>query len=69
MYEFLGMPKTVGELVNLLRENVVDEDAVITSMGAACHVISKYDKDGKITNIIFDDDDYSEEWNEEFEEV
>ena len=68
MYELLGTPKTVGELVELLRENIIDEDAIITAAGATCHVISKYDEDGKVTNIIFDDDDYSEEWNEEFGE-
>lgn len=66
MYELLGIPKTVGELVELLRENVIDEDAVITAAGATCYVISNYDKDDKIINIIFDDDDYSEEWNEQF---
>lgn len=66
-FEFLGRVKTVGELVELLRENCVDEDARVFASGAFCHVILKHNGRGKVTNIIFDDDDYSEEWNEEIE--
>lgn len=64
-YEFLGTATTVKELDDLLRDNVINEDAVVTAAGATCHVIMKYNEDGKVTNIIFDDDNYSDEWNEE----
>lgn len=62
-YDFLGTVKTVGELVELLHENAVDENASITAAGAECHVMMGYDNKGNII-ITFDDDDYSEEWSE-----
>lgn len=63
-FELLGTVTTVKELVDLLHDNAVNEDALVSTCGAKCHVIAQ--TNGKeITNIILEDDDYSEEWNEE----
>ena len=65
-YQFIGKAKTVKELVNILRENVVDEDATVTAMGAECNIIIGYDENnGNVVSVVFEDEDRSEEWNEE----
>ena len=64
-YEFLGKAFTVGELVELLHDNAVNEDALLHLSGVECNVIVEYNANEEITNVILDDDDYSEQWNEE----
>lgn len=68
-YEFLGKAFTVGQLVELLRENVVNEDTPLYLTGVECNVIAECNTNGDITSVILDDDDYSEQWNEEAREV
>lgn len=65
-YECLGTVKTVKELIDLLTENAVDEDATVTASGAECNVIIGYDQfNGTTLTVTFEDDDYAELWNEE----
>lgn len=67
-YEWLGKVKTVKELVDLLTENAVDEDATVTASGAECNVILGYDQfTAKSLSITFEDDDYADLWNEELD--
>lgn len=66
-YELLGTVNTVMELIELLHDNAVNEDALVTNSGAKCHVIAQTNEEGEIANIIFEDNDYSDEWNEEEE--
>lgn len=61
-YEYMGTVTTVKELVDLLHDNAVDEDAEVLAMGCLCHVIAKC-KGDKVVSITFDDEDYAAEWN------
>ena len=63
-YEFLGDATTVADLVRLLHENAINEDAIVSACGAHAHVIAQYDDKGNATHIIIDDDDYSDDWND-----
>ena len=66
-FELLGTVNTVKELVDLLHDNAVNEEALVTTCGAKCHVIAQTNEN-EITNIILEDDDYTDEWNEEYGE-
>lgn len=62
MYTNLGKANTVGELISIL-EKLPDSTKVV-AMGAPCHVMFN----AKLKTVIFDEDDFAEEWNEEFHE-
>lgn len=64
-YELLGTVKTVRELVDLLHDNAINENASVHTCGVECHVIAQSNEKGNVINIIFEDNDYTDEWNEE----
>ena len=67
-FEFIGKATTVGELIDLFRDNGVSEDNPLYLTGVECNVIVEYNVEtGEVTQVMLDDDDYSELWNEENE--
>ena len=64
MYVDLGVASNVGELIELIKEFDIPNNATLTAAGADCHVIVKMNEDAEISVVTFDEKDYSEEWNE-----
>lgn len=69
MYKNIGFVNNVGELLELIKENNIPNDAPLSAAGEDCNVIINTDKNGKINGIVFDGNDYwIEEVNENMEE-
>ena len=66
MYIDLGIAKNVNELLEIIEEYNILKTVFLTAAGGDCHIIVNTDKNGVISEIIFDEKDYSEEWNEEY---
>lgn len=54
----LGVAGTVGELIDILKK--MEPETQISAAGGDCHVLFNGNK-----QVVFDEKDYSEEWNEE----
>lgn len=67
MYIDLGIAKNISELLELIEEYNIPKTATLTAAGGDCHMIVNTNKDAEISEIVFDEKDYSEEWNEEME--
>ena len=67
MYIDLGIAGNVGELLELIEEYNIPNTATLTAAGGDCHMIVNTDKNAEISEIVFDEKDYSEEWNEEYD--
>ena len=65
MYIDLGITNNVGELLELIEEYNIPRTATLTAAGGDCHMIVNTDDNAVISEIVFDEKDYSEEWNEE----
>ena len=66
MYIDLGIAKNVKELIELIKEYEIPNTATLTAAGGDCHMIVNTNENAVISEIIFDEKDYSEEWNEEY---
>lgn len=66
MYIDLGIAGNIGELIELIKEHNVPNDAMLTAAGGDCHMIVRTSEYTGITEVIFDEKDYSDEWNECF---
>lgn len=68
MYIDLGIASNVKELIEMIEEYNIPGTATITAAGGDCHMIVKTDNNAVISEMVFDEKDYSDEWNEEYEE-
>ena len=69
MYINLGVAKNVGELIELIKEYDIPNNAQLSAAGEDCYVIVNTDKNAEIDGIVFDGNDYwIEEVNENEEE-
>lgn len=66
MYIDLGIARNVSELLELIKEYDIPKTAILTAAGGDCHMIVNTNENAVISEIIFDEKDYSEEWNEEY---
>jgi hypothetical protein len=67
MYIDLGIASNVKELIEMIEEYNIPGTATLTAAGGDCHMIVNTNEDAEISEIVFDEKDYSEEWNEEME--
>ncbi len=61
-YKHLGIAGSVKELISILKG--LPKESSLSAAGGDCHVIIQVDSDGICKNVIFDEKDYSEEWND-----
>lgn len=60
MYVNLGTVVNIKELLEMIEKHNISDATMITAAGAECHIMVNTDKNV----MVFDDDDYADEWNE-----